>query len=310
MKRHLLVLSALVALCTTISVSSAWAQANVAGNWLGLLRTPKGDIKVMMDLRKNDVGYQAILYSPDESPKAFLADTTNIQSGKAHFVWPTLGLTYNADLTDTIIHGTWSNKAGDTTLNMYRSADWMGVLNIPDREVKLSFDMGTMKDGAFEGKLFQVGEEKSATPITGVQSKDGQIYATVPAWGATLEGTMSKDGSEIAGFWKQSGVAKPIVLKGKKNSFAGGFSIKGSDLHLLFRMANVENKALAAVFQSPDQGWDAFPVNAMNLNKDSVGIRVDRVSGEFKGTFAEDKKSIKGNWSQAGVIYPLTISRQ
>ena len=101
----------------------------------------------------------------------------------------------------------------------------------------------------------------------------------------------------------------PAELAG---SWEGKLTLPGGvELRLVLRVEEKtrgDKKRRIAVLDSPDQGRPGIPVTGIKLDGDKVTIEVKGIGGRFEGTLDKEKKQLKGEWSQGGGKFPLTLS--
>ncbi len=101
----------------------------------------------------------------------------------------------------------------------------------------------------------------------------------------------------------------PISAADLAGDWQGTLSFSGAELRLVLHLTPKEDGTLGATLDSPDQGATGIPVNAVTLTGDSLRLDVAVVRGGFVGVVGEDRASIEGSWSQAGLSLPLVLRR-
>ena len=103
--------------------------------------------------------------------------------------------------------------------------------------------------------------------------------------------------------------------------FAAGAQSVGGDWHgtlkinetLSFRLQlEVQQAAdgqLKGTLYSLDQSPEGLPVSSAKLEGKRLTLDLPAIQGAFDGTVAEDGKTVKGTWSQAGNSWPFTFDR-
>jgi dipeptidyl aminopeptidase/acylaminoacyl peptidase len=90
---------------------------------------------------------------------------------------------------------------------------WQGTLKAGVVELRLVLRITPKPGGAFAGVLDSPDEGLKGIPISEITSKDGSVRLELKTVKAVFEGKWSKEGSEIAGNWMQSGQSFPVTFK-------------------------------------------------------------------------------------------------
>jgi fermentation-respiration switch protein FrsA (DUF1100 family) len=88
----------------------------------------------------------------------------------------------------------------------------------------------------------------------------------------------------------------------------GTLSAGGVQLHLVLHIASAKDGSLTATLDSPDQGVNGIPVNAVTLKDSKLSLTVDAVHGSYEGAVNKDATEIDGTWSQLQPL-PLNFTR-
>ena len=92
-------------------------------------------------------------------------------------------------------------------------------------------------------------------------------------------------------------------------SWLGTLTVPGTELRVVFHIAEGDDGALTATMDSPDQGANGIPVSEVTFADGHVKLVSAAVGGEFEGDMSEDGSQIVGEWRQGGVTLPLTLER-
>lgn len=91
---------------------------------------------------------------------------------------------------------------------------WQGSLRAtPVIELRLVLEITESPDGGLAGQLVSVDQGNSRIPLTGVSERDGAVRIDAAGIGANFEGTLSPDGSELSGQWRQGGGERPLEFR-------------------------------------------------------------------------------------------------
>ena len=102
-------------------------------------------------------------------------------------------------------------KPDDQTANI--EGTWWGSLNVRGGTLKLVLRVLKAPDGALTAKLDSPDQGALDLPVDTITLVEGTVRFEMKQFGATYEGTLSKDGAEISGKWTQGGTPLPLVLK-------------------------------------------------------------------------------------------------
>jgi uncharacterized protein len=89
---------------------------------------------------------------------------------------------------------------------------WTGTLDVNGIKLRLVLKVSKGPDGKLQGKLDSLDQDAKDLPIDTLDFDGGRLRFEMKALGASFEGTMSKDGSEISGEFRQGG-SLPLVFK-------------------------------------------------------------------------------------------------
>jgi len=96
-------------------------------------------------------------------------------------------------------------------------------------------------------------------------------------------------------------------------SFAGDWygTLKAgeAELRLVFHLKQKPDGSYEGTTDSPDQGVMGIPITEVVVQERQITLRVASVQGEFIGTLAKDGKTLKGEWKQSGMRFPLELKK-
>jgi uncharacterized protein len=87
----------------------------------------------------------------------------------------------------------------------------------------------------------------------------------------------------------------------------GALSVQGIKLRLVFHISKTD-AGYAATMDSPDQGATGIPVTRVNFENPNLAIVMENLKLEYSGVLTGN--SIKGTLKQAGMSFPLDLSRE
>src|SRR4051794_14983468 len=96
---------------------------------------------------------------------------------------------------------------------------WQGTLDLtgipqvkPGTTLRVVCDIRKNQDGTLGGTLDSPDQRTAGIPLDQVTIKDGAVHLYSNKVAAGFDGRLSKDGSQIAGQWKQGGAALTTTL--------------------------------------------------------------------------------------------------
>lgn len=82
----------------------------------------------------------------------------------------------------------------------------------------------------------------------------------------------------------------------------------GSALRVIFHINNEKDGQLHATMDSPDQGAKGISFSSVQINGDSIILKMEMIKGGFSGIFKTDT-IIEGTWKQGGKTIPLMLRK-
>jgi len=96
---------------------------------------------------------------------------------------------------------------------------WVGALKVsPTDSLRIVFNIRANPDGSFSGTLDSPDQGATGIAISRIAVEKEQVKVEVSVIGGGFEGTLSADGSEMSGQWKQGGAALDVVMKRVKEA--------------------------------------------------------------------------------------------
>ena len=89
---------------------------------------------------------------------------------------------------------------------------WYGTLTVATARLRLGLNVAAT-NGSLSATLDSLDQSVKNIPVDQITVQDGAVAFEIKAFGGTFKGTMTADGSEIAGEWTQAGQSAPLVWK-------------------------------------------------------------------------------------------------
>ncbi len=202
------------------------------------------------------------------------------------------------------------------------SGDWQGVLDVNGAKIPLIIHL-MQENGQQKGTLDSPAQGATGIPMTALEFSDNNLMFEIAEIGIHYEGTLDESSGSIAGNFIQGGVfelsftpVKPEVLSRTNSSdindllgqWGGTIEIPGNPLSFILHVKmNGEN--LVTTADSPDQDATGLVVDSITIKAGEVIFIMEALDAEFKGFLSEDKKTIKGDFIQRGMVFKLQFTQ-
>ena len=90
---------------------------------------------------------------------------------------------------------------------------WEGALDVGAMKLRLALKVTKAADGALAAKLDSLDQGAKDLPVDVISLNDGAVHFEMKRLMAVFDGTLNKEGSEIAGQFKQARASHPLSLK-------------------------------------------------------------------------------------------------
>jgi hypothetical protein len=220
--------------------------------------------------------------------------------------------------------------------------DWQGVASIEGADYHIIVHITAARDGTLAATLDSPELGVTGIATSAVTYKDGKFSMNVDAYHGVYTGTLSGDGTKIAGVFAgdqdtpieftrvaasasalkgsaatpagagaptQATAPKPATPSDIDGTWVGSLEVNGQTLHILLKVTNTA-EGLTAQVQSPDQSPIWLAASKVNRTNGTLTASFTALQAEFSGTIAADLGSIDGTFSQGGGSMPLVLKRQ
>lgn len=219
---------------------SSFAQAAVdpSGHWEGTVDVPNTPVQVGFDIAKNGKGELAGTFSqPAQHIKALPLAGVTVEGRTVRLVLKAgaASSTFAGTLSQDgkTIAGNWSQGEQTFPFSVTRTGDaqiaappknapigkelegtWNGAMTVAanGQQMRIVLTMANQPDGTATGTIMSPDGSGMEIPIA-MSQKDKTFTFDVPSVGASFAGTLSADGSELAGTWTQGGTPLPLTFK-------------------------------------------------------------------------------------------------
>ena len=203
------------------------------------------------------------------------------------------------------------------------AGDWKGTLSANGSELHLVFHFAAHKDGKLSATLDSVDQGANGIPVTSVTLKDNKLSLAVDAVQGIYEGTVSADGTTIAGTWSQgtplalnltraaaqapaaSAAANEMPIDG---GWSGVLKTGTFNLRIVIKITSDAN-GLSAQLQSPDQSERWIPATSITRDGNAVTMEFKVLAATFEAKISGDGQEISGSFTQLGNPLSLSLKR-
>jgi len=206
---------------------------------------------------------------------------------------------------------------------------WEGVLQVPDREIKITVDLAQDAKGAWIGAFSQSTQNVQNVPLADINIDDKSVKfriaagsSNAPAFDCSLETptsmrcALTTPGGTLTSTMKRTGEAKvdlpkssPAVSAELEGDWEGALNTPGGTLRLVVHFKNQPDKTVKATLDSLDQNSMDLPLTDIIQKGPAVEFQLRLVNGGYKGTLNKESTQLAGEWSQSGSSMPLTLKK-
>jgi hypothetical protein len=218
------------------SFAQAQGAADPSGHWEGTLKVPQMELKVEIDLARDNRGLFAGTFGePAKGVKGLPLSSVTVEASAVRFVVKggpepaTFDGALSAD--GTSISGTVTQGGFTIPMNLSRTGDarivrvpnsariakelegtWNGTLDVNGVPMRLVVKMANQPDGTASGTV--ISQDGSGVEIAiGIVQQASNVTIDVPSVGASYVAVLNAAGTELAGTWTQGPAAFPLTLK-------------------------------------------------------------------------------------------------
>jgi hypothetical protein len=207
------------------------------------------------------------------------------------------------------------------------SGHWEGTIQVPDRELKVAFDLAQNDKGDWIGTVAVPEQNMRDFPLAKIVVKGTSVSFELPGipGDPSFQGDISPDGKSLKGDFAQGGGTFPIQVKWVSEAsvklparstavakeFEGAWegvlnTPDGQKLRIRVTLANGSDGA-SGTFASLDQGGPELPLTTITQKAAQIALELKMAgitySGELKG------EEISGTFTQGPGSLPLTFKR-
>jgi uncharacterized protein len=198
---------------------------------------------------------------------------------------------------------------------------WSGTLKPTGAELKLVIHIQEEKGGNLKATMDSPDQGSFSLPISASFEK-GTLTCELKQPQAKFEGKLNAAKDEFSGQWDQNGkldltlkkgdaakLAAPDLPKSLDGAWEGKLNAGGVDIRVVIHVKRLPGGAFVLALDSPDQGANGIPINAMSFKDDTLEFESKTIKGSYEGKYDAKTKEIKGEWRQGGGTIPLSLKK-
>ena len=214
------------------------------------------------------------------------------------------------------------------------SGRWEGKIDVPGNPLDITVDLKPTDEGGWVGEIDIPAQGLADFPLGEIKVEGSAVsFAMSGIPGEPLfRGTLTEDGSVLAGEFAQGGSAIPFRLARTGDTeieapppappisaelaaalagrWEGKLEVPGQPLRIAFVLELDSEGTLSATLDSPDQGQTGLPVSRLTVDGGTVRAELSFARAVYEGTLNEARTEISGEWQQGGGSMPLTLRKQ
>jgi hypothetical protein len=225
-----------VTLVCSVSLTAALAQTGPAGHWEGTLQLPNRELRIAVDLDKDDKGaWIGTFVQGDQNDRNAPLANIKVDDKTVKF---RIAVGSNAPDFDCALESSASMKCtlttpgGSLTASMKRTGEakvdlpkpspavsaelegnWEGTIETPGGPLRVIVHLKNQPDQTVKATLDSLDQNSMDLPLTDVIQKGSAVEFQLKFVSAAYKGTLNKEASEITGEWNQGGTGMPLTLK-------------------------------------------------------------------------------------------------
>jgi len=229
-----------IVLCTApltacLLAGVALAQTGPAGHWEGSIQLPDREMKVAIDVAKDDKGgWMGTFAQPEQNVKGVPLSAIKVDDKKLKFKigGGDQAPDIDCDQDGAALKCTASNAMGSVPASFKRTGDaqiekpkvssavskalegdWEGTLTTPNGDIPVVVHFKNQPDNTVKGSMDSPSQGAKDLPLAEIAQKADAVEFGLPMVGGSYKGTLNKEGTQVDGNWSQGGGTLPLTLK-------------------------------------------------------------------------------------------------
>lgn len=208
---------------------------------------------------------------------------------------------------------------------------WEGSLNVGATKLRLVLRIFKTND-TYRAVFDSVDQGAQNITVTTLLARPGSLHAELPAIAGDYQATLSSDGTELSGKWKQANRSYPLTLKRTteadqivdtlsgdrlarrpdsdlQGAWEGTLKVGKAEIRLNLRIAETVPGKFQAQMDCVDQGAVNMPVTTVTYDKPAIRFEMTGINSSYEGNVNERDDQITGTWTQMRKKFPLIFRR-
>src|SRR5262245_8738752 len=218
------------------SVAIAQQAPDPSGHWQGAIHIPNQEIAIEIDLAKPANGNAAGTFTGVNITGFPLSDIVVDGAALSFKLKVDGGGAFSAKVSEDgkSMAGEFTTNSGGYTLpfNLTRSGDakfdpptrtptiakelegkWVGVLEANGRPMQLLLSLANRPDGTSAGTVANLDQGNVEIAVSAISQTPSGVTIEVKVVGGSFSGTISPDGTKLAGTWSQGNFSAPLTFQ-------------------------------------------------------------------------------------------------
>ena len=197
---------------------------------------------------------------------------------------------------------------------------WSGSIKLPGAELPLVVHIQKEKDGSLKATTDSPTQGAFRMAVDSIVFDKGTLTFEQKRIRGKYVGKINTQRTQFQGTWTQGAssplalvkgdaeaLAAPVVPKSLEGVWEG--TIEGAAIRLVLKVKPLPDGTLVLSLDSPDQGSNGIPINALKLADKLLTFDVKLIKGAYEGTFDPEAKVFKGKWKQGGASLGLDLKK-
>jgi hypothetical protein len=216
------------------AVISNGQQASPAGHYEGVIKAPKGEINLAIDIDKIDAVWVGTLdVNVPNGPKGILLEKLTVEGDDISWHLPGLGGVFNGkhNAGQKTIVGTTKASGSEASIEFRRTGEakvnmpppsspitkdlegkWSGTLEAGGQSLRLVTTFATGPGGTGTGEVVSLDQDGAKMAMTTVKQDGSKVNFEVRSVAGAFTGTLNEPKTELTGEWIQGGGVLPLKL--------------------------------------------------------------------------------------------------
>jgi hypothetical protein len=215
-------------------------MAATAGVWEGTLKTPKGDMGLVVNLHADGSHWAGEVDIPMQGISELPLNNVKVEGATVSFALPGPGDPhFDGKLSEDgkTIAGDFSQGGGSIPLELKWKSEaraaaktqpnsgevavlegvWDGTLNANGTSLRLRFHFTKNADGSITGTFDSLDQGANGLPVSSISRQGDAVKLDLKTVSGSYEGTLNKEATTLTGTFTQGGANLPLTLERKKS---------------------------------------------------------------------------------------------